>query len=380
MISFKSLCVLTLSMAFTGLSAQNLYDQSFRKWEDGPVIWNEFRVSYVRDDAKYVSLLACDILSEVEKIKVGNFRFPAIKTTTRMNKLASWYDPDRCTDWTLRYEQVRFDMLEVLRRQLQNSFNRNFMEDRLQDYYDQYITNTMQDFDRESNYGADTLVVLKYEEKYKSQMDTLTLIPVQIPEFTKKDWGVSINGGAGVEKYGSPVSNGVTPAIGFQYGFGAMYKKISFGLHGLLAWSDDLKCDNFYHDSKYDYNWTKGKSVSGGNIVLDAGYNVVDNSKITIVPLVGIGVTFIDQKTDIPRGNNKEAYENSEIDGFRAQAGLALDWKIRRSLNTYLYGADYTETKIRFAVNGARTNFKGIGPTYSLNASIVFYAESWNLK
>ena len=371
---------MALSLSFSGLSAQNLYEQSFRKWDEGPVKWSDFRISRAPDDAKFVSELVCGISKEVEKTKVGNFKFPVLKTTTRMNKLASWYDPDRCTDWTLRYEQTRFDMLEVMRRRLQNAFNSNFLEKSLDVYYEQLIDNTMLDFDRESNYGTDTLVIRQYEEKYKQELDTLELIPVQVPVFEKKDWGVSLNVGVGNEIFGSPMSKGVTPATGIEWGFGVLYKQLSIGLDFLLAWSGNLQCDNFYYDSKYDYNWTKGKKVSAGNIVFNGGYKVFDKSNLSITPTVGIGVSFVDQDSDTPKTNNKNSFENSEISGFRTQVGLAFDWKMRRSLNANLFSADYTESKIRFAITGARSNFKGIGPTYSLNASIVFIAESWNLK
>ena len=380
MLSLKSLCVLTFTLSFSWLSAQNLYDESFRNWDEGPVKWSDFRVSRAPDDAKYVSELSCVITQEVERTKIGNFRFPVLKTTTQMNKLASWYDPDKCTDWTLRYEQIRFDMLEVLRIRLQNSFNRNFFEKNLDAYYDQLITSTMVNFERESNFGTDTLVVRQYEERYKQELDTLKPEPVQVPVFEKKDWGVALNVGVGNEIFGSPMSKGVTPATGIEWGFGVLYKQMSFGLDFLLAWSGNLQCDNFYYDSKYDYNWTKGKRVSAGNININGGFRVYDGSNLSVTPLVGIGVSFVDQDSDTPRTNNNNSFENSEISGFRTQAGLAFDWKMRRSLNANYYSADYTESKIRFAITGARSNFKGIGPTYSLNASIVFLAESWNLK
>ena len=377
MFRLKSLCVLTLSMSFTVLSAQNLYDMSFRKWDEGPVRWSEFQERHVPDDSKFFSNLYCTISKDVEKQKVGNFKFPVLVSTTKMNTLSSWYDPDKCNDWTLRYEQTRFDMLEVLRRRMQNSFNRNFMEKNLDAYYEQLISTTLAAFDMESNYGTDTLVILKYEQQYKNELDTMTMIPAQIPVFQIQNWGLSLNVGVGFEKYGLPVSEGVTSATGMEFGFGVLYKKMSFDFQGLLAWSGRLRCDNFFYDSKYDYNWTKGKKVSAGNININAGYRVFDNSNLSVTPLVGIGVSFIDQYTDTPRGNNKNSFENSEIDAFRTQAGLAFDWKIRRNLNTYVYSADYTESKIRFAITGARSNFEGLGPTYSLKASIIFLAESW---
>lgn len=379
MFRLKSLCVLTLSLSFAGLSAQNLYEESFKKWDEGPVSWKDFQVRHIPEDSKYISNLSCAIEKNTRKEKIGNFKFPVLTTTTKMSKLSSWYDPDKCTDWTLRYEQTRFDMLEALRRRMQNSYNRNLLEANLDAYYRQVIDNAMAAIDMESNYGTDTIVVLRYEQQYRNELDSIKPEPVQVPQFEKGNWGVSIGLGAGYENFFSPMSKGVPYAVGFNWDLGAIYKKWAFDLNVLLGWSGKLKCDNFYYDSKYDYNWTKGKNVSVGNANINAGYMVFDNSFLSVTPLVGVGVSFVDQRTNTLRANTT-VYEQSEINGFRAQAGLTIDWKIRRNLNTYTYGGDYTESKIRFAITGARTGFRGIGPTYSLNASVTFLVNSWSLK
>ena len=370
---------MTLSLSFAGLSAQNLYEESFKKWDEGPVSWKDFQVRHIPEDSKYISNLSCAIEKNTRKEKIGNFKFPVLTTTTKMSKLSSWYDPDKCTDWTLRYEQTRFDMLEALRRRMQNSYNRNLLEANLDAYYRQVIDNAMAAIDMESNYGTDTIVVLRYEQQYRNELDSIKPEPVQVPQFEKGNWGVSIGLGAGFENFFSPMSKGVPYAVGFNWDLGAIYKKWAFDLNVLLGWSGKLKCDNFYYDSKYDYNWTKGKNVSVGNANINAGYMVFDNSFLSVTPLVGVGVSFVDQRTNTLRANTT-VYEQSEINGFRAQAGLAIDWKIRRNLNTYTYGGDYTESKIRFAITGARTGFRGIGPTYSLYASVTFHVNSWDLK
>ena len=381
MISFKSLCALTLTLSFYRLSAQNLFDSSFRDWDEGPVKWSDFQVSQTPDDAKYVSNITCVIFQEVEKGKVGNYRFTVLKTTTKMNKLASWYDPDKCTDWTLRYEQTRFDILEVMRRRLQNSFNRNFLEPNLDEYYDQLISSTMDTYNRETNYGRDTLMIMRYEKMYRQELDTMKQEPVQVPVFETQNFALTFTAGLAFEKFGSTVSRGVPSVTGFKFGFGALYKKLSFGFDFTLGFAGKLRSDNFYHDTKYDYEWAKGKNVRGGNININGGFKIFDYSDLAITPLVGIGVTFLDQTSNVPRGNNSESFENSEISGFRTQAGLAVDWKVRKSLNCYpQYASDYTESKIRFAITGVRSNFKSLGPTYSLNASVTFLAEGWFLK
>ena len=107
---------------------------------------------------------------------------------------------------------------------------------------------------------------------------------------------------------------------------------------------------------------------------------MLDNSNLSLTPFVGLGVSFIYQDSDTPRDNSNDSFEPSGISGFRTQAGLALDWKYRRRISTYLYGADYTESKIRFAITGSRTDYKGLGATYALNASIILLIQSWNLK
>ena len=254
------------------------------------------------------------------------------------------------------------------------------MEENLETYYEHLISNTMTAFDMESSYGTDTLVILKYEEQYKNELDTMRMESVQTPVFQTSNWGVSLYFGIGIENFGSPISRGVTSATGFQWGIGMVYKKMTLGFNCLIAGAGQLQCDNFYHDSKFDYTWTKGRNVRTCYFSADAGYRLLDKSYLSLTPFIGIGASFLYQDSDTPQKKNNDSFEPSGIRGFRTQAGLALDWKYRRKINTYLYGADYTESKIRFAISGARTNYKGMGATYSVNASVILLFESWSLK
>ena len=77
MFKLKSLCILSLSLSFSLLSAQNLYEQSFRKWDEGPVKWNEFQVRHTPNDVKFVSNLFCVIDQEVKKRENRQFQVPS---------------------------------------------------------------------------------------------------------------------------------------------------------------------------------------------------------------------------------------------------------------------------------------------------------------
>lgn len=378
----KNLLLLSaLTLQIINVSAQSLYEQNFRIWDEKPLTWEEFQPRHTPDDAKFVSDLSCGIQTETKNEKIGNFRFPIVTSSTKMNKISSWYDPDKCTDWTLRYEQTRFNIMEVMRRRMQNSYNNNILEKDLGRYYDELIQSTMNAFDMESNYGTDTIIVERYEKEYRDELETLKEEPIKAPIFDKSNWGMSFTIGADFEKYGSPVSEGLTASEGFTFGFGALYKRFSIDMTLSMGWSGKLQCDDFFYDEQYDYSWVKGTNVRNGNITFNGGFKLFDNSYMTVTPMVGIGVSFLDQKTDILKSpNNSKDYETSEISGLRTQAGVVFSWKIRRSLVLNTFSSGYNESKINLFVLGAKTDFKQLGNCYSINAGLVWSINGWTVK
>ena len=67
-----------LTFRIINVSAQNLYQESFKNWDEGPVKWSDFQVRHTPDDIKFVSNLYCNIEQEVKKEKNGNFKFPVL--------------------------------------------------------------------------------------------------------------------------------------------------------------------------------------------------------------------------------------------------------------------------------------------------------------
>ena len=107
------------------------------------------------------------------------------------------------------------------------------------------------------------------------------------------------------------------------------------------------------------------------------GYKILDNNRWTVMPMIGIGGNVFEQETDTPIGDGKSGYKTSTISGTRVEAGITMDWKLRRYLTAF--SKMYQESKIRLQITGARTGFDIIGDSYSINFKLLYAFDMWDL-
>jgi len=365
--------ILTLLLAMPCMAQD--YMENSRLWDDGPLTWADFRKRYQQDDEKNNAVLDWQLCTELKTIKIKNVKLDYYQITTEMDKLLSWYDPDRVTDLTLRYLQTEFDRAEVVRRQFQNAVLENPMDYyQIRDYYSRLIWSRNDEFEQESRNGKDSAVVARYEEETNAQLAELMANEPFIPEFGKRSWGMGIYAGYEYNHLYGDMSNSIGPLHDFAFGFDILVGDVVMQFGGAGGNAGYLKTDGFYYDPKCDYNWEKGKSCSGGNLFINAGYVAAEKLYWKMSPYAGIGVTFIDQKTNL----RDEKNNNSEISGFRMQAGVMTDWIFRHRFEP-LNNAD-TQIFMRLNMYAARTHFKTFGDVWSVNAGLVIGYDSCFLK
>ena len=117
----------------------------------------------------------------------GNRKWPfkGEVRTACVNRLLSWYDPDHCDEWTLRYLRVLFDMEEYELRSEdfidlgllpEETETKNYLGVMALDYFDLiYDSIPSFKFQKDSRYGRDTAVILEYEQRYKALLDSVNL-------------------------------------------------------------------------------------------------------------------------------------------------------------------------------------------------------------
>ncbi len=363
------------------LSAHNMYAQfvnpTERKWEKGPLTWNDFQVRHEPDNSLYYSDLSATLGGTYEKKRDGNLVYYNYTVNNVMYPDISWYDPDICTDWTLRYEQTRFDIMEVFRRIIQNQYYNDKLMNLTRLGNTDSLSETIRTFDRESKYGTDTLVVEKYEREYHKKLDSIAFRPLPGPIVKTKHNGVGWTLGPDMEYFLTQVPENLSFSSGFGLGIDFYIKRWLVGLDVSYGYAGALESDNFYYDPEYDYSWKKGRRVSTFKPGFTFGYKILDNNRWTVMPMIGIGGNVFEQETDTPIGDGYSGYKTSTISGTRVLAGINLDWKIRRYLTAF--SKMYQESKIRLQITGARTGFEFIGETYSLNFKLLYSFDVWGL-
>ena len=374
---YRGILVLVSCLPVLKMSAQDI-NPIEKSWESGPLTWNDFQVRHVPDNSLYFSNLTAFLYDRYERRRDGNLVYDICIVKNEMSPTSSWYDPEKCTDWTLRYEQTRFDIMEVFRRLAQNQYFYDPLTKEFKRHnYSNSVYETIRTFDQESKYGADTLVVQEYERIYRKKLDSIAIKPQSKPFFRTRKLGLEYVLGPEMEYFLTQVPNNMSLACGCELGMYLNYKRCLWGFNFSCNNSGEPESNGFYYDPKYNYSWKKGRKVELSKFTFNLGYKILDNARWSIAPIIGIGSCDFSQETDTPIDDNYYGYESSSISGTRIETGVILDWKHRRYISRIT--DMYMESKIRFQINGARTVFDVIGNSYSINLKLQYTLGMWDL-
>ncbi|MBO4589826.1 MAG: hypothetical protein J5698_02505 [Bacteroidaceae bacterium] len=362
-LSFAALLLCTASY----MLGQDFWDDSKKHWADGPLTLDDFDQRTIDSTEAEQSCLAWNVDLNRSIAKDGNFRFDVVKSEAVMDRLLSWYSSNLDPSWALRYNQASFDRVEVIRRKMQNDFNANpTYTSNVYDYYKRLFQNELEKFEQESKKGTDTLAIIRMEEQNRKDLESYEEAPVRTPNFQKPRWGLGGWVGYGGDYYFAPVAAGITMTNAFEYGFTLECGQMTYELGMMMGGCGRLKKDNFFYDDRKDYEWEKGRRCSGGSAWLAGGYRLVDGPYLAVRPTIGLGAGFLDQSD----GN-----VSSEIAGFRLMAGAVFSYKYKRRFDTVDLG--YRESCVNFRLFGSRTDFRGLGETYSITFGVNLSLTEW---
>jgi len=376
----SSLFLLTQFYTF----AQDSSIRGVKYWNEGPLVKEDFSTRIVGDkDIKNIGKIECSLEYKPEKVKIGNLKYTHFKTYLYMDKLNSWIDPTKYDALSLRYYQASFDRAEITRREFQNDLD-SPKEDKddnytIIEYYERLLRSRSDAFAAESINGTNEEVIARFEKENQELLASVNERPLMEPHFTKKAFGVGLYAGYYGEMFVGGASSSALPMLnGFNFGINVPYNSAYFAFDMNLGFGGKLKEDNFYYDPKEDYNWQKGKNYKGGNLMLLAGYTLMDSPKSALTPFFGAGIAFLDQATG-------EVVEEqpvlSEINGLKIEAGVQFGYKLSRSLNTTSgKRGEYAESSLKFKLYGAMTRNKNLGGFYSINFGVVWDGTTWILK
>ena len=364
---------MTLSMAFTGLSAQNLYDQSFRKWNDGPLTWADYQVNEAPADPEIHSVSVYQYATSKKKVKIDNYKIVYNQVDCYLDRNRSWYNPNMSEDLELRSKQVVFDIWELCSRQVQNrsfgettlTFNKNM------ETYSELAQKRVDEFEKEcdNGQGIDTVVLKKYEESIQSD---LKYTPRREPDLSLAGRVPDMAGFYFSYIHGSYVggaSDYLKPANGLSFGFDYINRKDWYFDGGFSAQFSKLKTGGFYNDGKNNYDWTTDKSTNHMRLYLNIGHAAILNQYYRVIPYAGIAFAGLIQETDIPIPNKPDMFYDSNLNGISVMAGVNADWIMRHTIRP----DERVDTSLRFRLFGAYDYLGGEKNIWSVNFGVAIH-------
>lgn len=362
----RLLSLAALILLSAALSAQE-YEQTIRKWSDGPLTWNDF--SEFSGESSLMSDLYYGWRGERKKYKKGNFRMSYTETYTYMNTEQSWVNPYGKSPSLLQYEQMVFDYAEICRRQymqeMRNDTDNKYSSKELSDYYFNKIARYEAEVGPNCDYGRDSTMLNYYSEQVAEQLSTLP--DYSEPFLPKKNWAVGCDMGYAYEWFPGMTDPFFSNGEFFRMGFDVFYKKFRFGFD-IMAKPDVVNSTSFYNG---EVLWAEGLTRRYNHWEFNFGYTVYENDWFRLNPFAGVGTSrhFIVLGED---ADGKEIRDN--MNGLRFQAGICGDFKFYRDYSIY---EEYSELALRFLAYGARTDIPGYGPLWSVNAGVSLYLFGW---
>ena len=255
----------------------------------------------------------------------------------------------------LRYHQLQFDMLEVLRRRLQADLNSGMTgldaDNRLKHYRNLY-SEQLDDMDRETHHGQLDEKLQEWEYFTRKSLEEMGLPPA--PTVAPSDWSYGLFIGLGGLFPTSTIKDNFNGAFTFTAGLTGGYKRLS--LRAAIEYGQpkmrERNVRGKYDDAGRNTEETVNDYASTIGVQLNLGYSLIDTKRFALTPHAGIyWSSYGWNTTPIKWVENEEKpgtwipvptgiVEKRNYKDFNWMAGLDLDIKVHHYVSNlpFLFG------------------------------------------
>ena len=276
-----SICLL----AFTLLQAQT----DRRLWSQGPLTWNDFTIMPASSGQR--SYLQYGIGYNPVRDTLDGVHCCYYRAESWMLPSSSWVTANHRDSNTLRFNQIIFDMLEVERRQLQQSINANTNEIAYSEILraaSSSLSSRIESFSLLSQDGADTAVLSAFERQVAAE---LAQLPADYhPRYTARPFGYGLYVGIGATGSTGSMGKAFSLGAGLNLGFDFSYNRHLLILDGTLGL---CKARQTFSLANRDGTMnTFPEDKLGGLLIINLGYGytLVDNLRWQLSPFVALGI------------------------------------------------------------------------------------------
>ena len=382
--------------ALVSIVAMAASNDDIKLWSDGPLTWSDFHQ------------LMPPTSSEASRLEVELSATPQESGATArlearaiMHRNASATSEAQSTPERLRYHQLQFDLLELMRRNLQQEINNGIdgatVEKRLKYYQDLYRQRVRQ-IAQETKNGALEAAVGSWEENIESQLATLGT--PQVPQVTTMQGCYGIYAGVGYDMPTGKLHDNFGGSIMFHVGLTGGYKR--FRVKADVAFGQpSYRNDNIFKIAPDE----EGRPLQGNNSSnathimssVQLGYTVLNHGRLSITPNVGgfynrygwdIANYSWDKDEDGHDVRTITGVEKRNLHNFSVIASIDFDINFSsRVTNTSLTGATHRErwtSSLRITPWVAHSKFNKCDPSVSgvhlgINVSYLGLARLFRL-
>lgn len=335
-----------------------------REWSEKRLTWKDFKPAKT-DSLGRTSFIYVGISQLLVMDDNGDWRDTYV---IDMSTNDSWYDPDKVTDWDLRYNQILFDMAEVSIRKALEDYHRHEIGiyDIFRQYY--YYYNTSKErLANENNNGKDTTIIKNYEKLVAQELeqtqsvDMCTDVVLQVPSFRKTKTYVALLMGYENSTFTGNFSDDFKTFHGLNLGFYFPVRSFQMELSCSIMMGRQISSD-FYYDRHNGYNWKADDPVNELIFRLGIGKGLYSNDILRVSPIAGMSFSRMQQGTG--EKNVRGEIMSNTTGGFGYYLGLDTDMAFKKLVDVI--------PLIKCRISYSNRNYDSIGSMGSLNLGLSF--------
>lgn len=323
------------------------------QWSERALMWNDFQGESVLTGSPSYLKSELDLVA-YQNTKDGNvsFNMTAVAKMYRTKSFAG--DTAQQTRQRLRYHQLQFDVLEVMRRRLQNDLNSGMTgidADNQLKYYRNLYSEQLMAIDTETDNGKNDPKLQEWEYFTRKNLEEMGLPPT--PTVVPSDFSYGLFIGIGGLFPTSTIKDYFNGCFTFTAGLTGGYKNLK--LKALIEYGqpkfNEPNVFGLYDNAGRDAQASVNTYASYLGVSVNLGYSVLNTKRFAITPHVGMywsnyGWNVANLEW-LPSENNSQVYESKvtstekkNLKNFNWMAGIDFDIKIHSYVSNlpFLFG------------------------------------------
>lgn len=334
----KILLILSLAMLPLLAMPAQWGGMDVKMWNEGNLAWSDFKgVPPASADAP-ASRFECTLDIKKENLGDGREYF----AYAYMDRLRSYVtDTTLVTPEQLRYYQLQFDVLEVVRRHLQNEIGFGMSDEQVRErlaYHRSMYIEQLANIDHETAMGSNSSKVQEWE--YFTQKNLEQTSVAEMPQTVPSNWGYGAQVGLGGIFPTGDISNTFDGNFTFNAGLIGSYRRlqlqatVSYGQPGL----NNRNVFNVIDDAGRPLVDVLDNNASFLDFSVSLGYSIVKTQRFAITPHFGMfwgkykwNATHLEWTQNETTGDYESHVNYTETQKFKDlnwMAGIDFDIKL----------------------------------------------------